>query len=215
MKNCQAIALNKERKPRTNKREPHVAPRHYGRNLANTNVHSDQVIRENPASRGTETSAEVLVGPPLGAGGWSETPVRNQPACKSRINKILPLPQMAQTVGMDVKKTRGGELPQLHTRRPPPLDGSTAHAAKTPLLRRQSHERVHWRADSACACTCAWRRSPASNSTARLARPAPTRACHFRTTSRARRNRRTRRQRWPGSAGRGGRQSPACPARRA
>ena len=34
----------------------------------------DQVIRENPASRGTETSAEVLVGPPLGAGGWSETP---------------------------------------------------------------------------------------------------------------------------------------------
>jgi hypothetical protein len=31
------------------------------------------VIRENPASRGTETSAEVLVGPPLGAGGWSET----------------------------------------------------------------------------------------------------------------------------------------------
>ena len=33
-------------------------------------------IRENPASRGTETSAEVLVGPPLGAGGWSETPVK-------------------------------------------------------------------------------------------------------------------------------------------
>ena len=82
---------------------------------------------------------------------------------------------MAQTVGMDVKKTRGGELPQLHTRRPPPLDGSTAHAAKTPLLRRQSHERVHWRADSACACTCAWRRAPAHNSTARLTRPAPTR----------------------------------------
>jgi hypothetical protein len=25
---------------------------------------SDQVIRENPASRGTEASAEVLVGPP-------------------------------------------------------------------------------------------------------------------------------------------------------
>ena len=25
---------------------------------------TDQVIRENPASRGTETSAEVLVGPP-------------------------------------------------------------------------------------------------------------------------------------------------------
>ena len=38
---------------------------------------SDQVIRENPASRGTETSAEVLVGPPLGAGGWSETPVNS------------------------------------------------------------------------------------------------------------------------------------------
>ena len=37
----------------------------------------DQVIRENPASRGTETSAEVLVGPPLGAGGWSETPVNS------------------------------------------------------------------------------------------------------------------------------------------
>ena len=34
MKNCQANALNQERKPRTNKREPHVAPRHYGRNLA-------------------------------------------------------------------------------------------------------------------------------------------------------------------------------------
>jgi hypothetical protein len=39
----------------------------------------DQVIREDPAGavvvrawpRGTETSAEVLVGPPLGAGGWS------------------------------------------------------------------------------------------------------------------------------------------------
>ena len=27
-------------------------------------VRSDQVIRENPASRGTEASAEVLVGPP-------------------------------------------------------------------------------------------------------------------------------------------------------
>jgi hypothetical protein len=26
---------------------------------------SDQVIRENPASRGTEASAEVLVGPPM------------------------------------------------------------------------------------------------------------------------------------------------------
>ena len=38
---------------------------------------TDQVIRENPASRGTETSAEVLVGPPLGAGGWSETPVNS------------------------------------------------------------------------------------------------------------------------------------------
>ena len=38
---------------------------------------SDQVIRENPASRGTEASAEVLVGPPLGAGGWSETPVNS------------------------------------------------------------------------------------------------------------------------------------------
>ena len=36
-----------------------------------------QVIRENPASRGTETSAEVPVGPPLGAGGWSETPVNS------------------------------------------------------------------------------------------------------------------------------------------
>jgi hypothetical protein len=32
-------------------------------------VSDDQVIRENPASRGTEASAEVLVGPPLGAGG--------------------------------------------------------------------------------------------------------------------------------------------------
>ena len=40
MINCQAIALNQERKPRTNEREPHVAPRHYGRNLANTYVHS-------------------------------------------------------------------------------------------------------------------------------------------------------------------------------
>ena len=40
MINCQAIALNQERKPRTNDREPHVAPRHYGRNLANTYVHS-------------------------------------------------------------------------------------------------------------------------------------------------------------------------------
>ena len=35
------------------------------------------MIRENPASRGTETSAEVLVGPPLGAGGWSRTPVNS------------------------------------------------------------------------------------------------------------------------------------------
>ena len=31
MINCQAIALNQARKPRTNEREPHVAPRHYGR----------------------------------------------------------------------------------------------------------------------------------------------------------------------------------------
>ena len=36
-------------------------------------LQSDQVIRENPASRGTETSAEVLVGPP---GGWCRTPVK-------------------------------------------------------------------------------------------------------------------------------------------
>jgi hypothetical protein len=35
------------------------------------------VIRENPASRGTEASAEELVGPPLGAGGWSRTPVNS------------------------------------------------------------------------------------------------------------------------------------------
>ena len=40
MKNCQANALNQERKPRTNEREPHVALRNYRRNLANTNVHS-------------------------------------------------------------------------------------------------------------------------------------------------------------------------------
>ena len=42
---------------------------------------SDQVIRENPASRGTETSAEVLVGPPWragSAGGWCRTPVNRQ-----------------------------------------------------------------------------------------------------------------------------------------
>ena len=42
------------------------------------------MIREDPAvrssyvrGRGTETSAEVLVGPPLGAGGWSGTPVNS------------------------------------------------------------------------------------------------------------------------------------------
>jgi hypothetical protein len=46
----------------------------------------DQVIRENPASRGTETSAEVLVGPPLGAGGWSETPVYS---CGTRLTLAL------------------------------------------------------------------------------------------------------------------------------
>ena len=40
MINCQANALNQERKPRTNEREPHVALRNYRRNLANTNVHS-------------------------------------------------------------------------------------------------------------------------------------------------------------------------------
>ena len=45
--------------------------------LINRDLSGDQVIRENPASRGTETSAEVLVGPPLGAGGWSETPVNS------------------------------------------------------------------------------------------------------------------------------------------
>ena len=33
---------------------------------SSSNVVSDQVIRENPASRGTEASAEVLVGPPWG-----------------------------------------------------------------------------------------------------------------------------------------------------
>ena len=35
------------------------------------------MIKENAASRGTEASAEVLVGPPLGAGGWSRTPVNS------------------------------------------------------------------------------------------------------------------------------------------
>jgi hypothetical protein len=34
------------------------------RNVEDLEEVSDQVIRENPASRGTETSAEVLVGPP-------------------------------------------------------------------------------------------------------------------------------------------------------
>ena len=47
---------------------------------------TDQVIRENPASRGTETSAEVLVGPPLGAGGWSETPV-NSSGTREQVSK--------------------------------------------------------------------------------------------------------------------------------
>ena len=36
---------------------------------ADGSITGDQVIRENPASRGTEASAEVLVGPPLVAGG--------------------------------------------------------------------------------------------------------------------------------------------------
>jgi len=38
------------------------------------------VSRENPASRGTEASAEVLVGPPwrMLEGGWSRTPVKTQ-----------------------------------------------------------------------------------------------------------------------------------------
>ena len=48
----------------------------------------DKVIRENPASRGTETSAEVLVGPPLGAGGWSRTPVGPQ-QCGTRLTLTL------------------------------------------------------------------------------------------------------------------------------
>ena len=56
--------------------------REFGRLRQNTGRREpksgDQVIRENPANRGTETSAEVLVGPPLGAGGWSETPVNSK-----------------------------------------------------------------------------------------------------------------------------------------
>ena len=35
-----------------------------GRIVAGVPRSGDQVIRENPANRGTETSAEVLVGPP-------------------------------------------------------------------------------------------------------------------------------------------------------
>ena len=39
----------------------------------------DQVIRKDPASRGTETSAEVLVGPPGDdAGGWNRTLVHSK-----------------------------------------------------------------------------------------------------------------------------------------
>ena len=36
---------------------------------------TDQVIRENPTSRGNETSAEVLIGPPWRI--WSRTPVNS------------------------------------------------------------------------------------------------------------------------------------------
>jgi hypothetical protein len=60
-----------------------TAAREGGKGQKSAGTLSDQkemkkkVIRENPASRGTETSAEVLVGPPLGAGGLSETPVNS------------------------------------------------------------------------------------------------------------------------------------------
>ena len=53
---------------------------------------TDQVIREDPASRGTETSAEVLVGPPLGAGGWSETPVNSMAFLTYLLTDLHPLP---------------------------------------------------------------------------------------------------------------------------
>ena len=69
---------------------------------------NDQVIRENPASRGTETSAEVLVGPPwrmesvnssgarltLALGGGLERS-RDPPARQWRRTRSHPPPQSA------------------------------------------------------------------------------------------------------------------------
>ena len=47
----------------------------FGHMGGRTGHKSDQVIRENPASRGTGTSAEGLVGPP--GRGWCRTPVNS------------------------------------------------------------------------------------------------------------------------------------------
>ena len=46
--------------------------------------YGDQVIRENPASRGTETSAEVLVGPP-----WRMESNAGQQQCGTRLTLTL------------------------------------------------------------------------------------------------------------------------------
>ena len=56
----------------------------------NANSVSDQVIRENPASRGTETSAEVLVGPPWRMEGWCRTPVNSRVVYYFRIRGGYP-----------------------------------------------------------------------------------------------------------------------------
>ena len=62
------------------------------------------MIRENPASRGTEALLITYSWEDKGC----EEPTRS--CCKRRINEILPLPQILKRVGMDVKKKRHMQL---------------------------------------------------------------------------------------------------------
>ena len=67
----------------------------------------DQVIRKDPASRGTETSAEVLVGPPGDdAGGWNRTLVHSKHGAgtgKKELHWVPPPSQLGR---------RGRDIPE-------------------------------------------------------------------------------------------------------
>ena len=128
MKNCQANALNQERKPRTNKRGPHVAPRHYGRNLANTYVHNRVCYRPSLAL-GAHRACLPRASSPRAAGAWTHSAARLLPP--------VPAGDAADGLGAPTPAAAAGSPDQLGryaaTAPAPPAGGASVGRMASPL----------------------------------------------------------------------------------